>query len=345
MAKRPNSEQVNNYLLSHITLLPPDSLVEAAASAFGITRQAIHKRLKKLEADGHLTSEGRTRAKKYYPVWLGEITKHYTMTPDLAEDKILRQDFTPGFPDLKVEVRHIVEYGFSEMVNNVIDHSEGKELIVDLRWTKAIISLSVQDDGVGIFSKIRREKGLEDERHALLELSKGKLTTDPVHHTGQGIFFTSRVFDEFNILSGGLFFKHSEYSGDWLIQDDETEGGTRIDMLIMRDTNRTLKEVFDKYSADDEDLSFSMTRVPVSLARYGDELLVSRSQARRLLARFDAFRSVVLDFKGVAQIGQAFADEIFRVFRNTHSSVTVSYVNAEPEVERMIARAFSDAEQ
>ena len=32
------------------------------------------------------------------------------------------------------------------------------------------------------------------------ELPKsGKLTTDPDNHTGEGIFFTSRVFDEFEI--------------------------------------------------------------------------------------------------------------------------------------------------
>jgi len=36
-------------------------------------------------------------------------------------------------------------------------------------------------------------------------LAKGKLTTDPKRHSGEGIFFSSRMFDEFDILSGGVF--------------------------------------------------------------------------------------------------------------------------------------------
>jgi RNA polymerase sigma-70 factor (ECF subfamily) len=40
---------------------------------------------------------------------------------------------------------------------------------------------------------------LLDERHAILELSKDQLTTDPARHTGDGIFFTSRMFDSFDL--------------------------------------------------------------------------------------------------------------------------------------------------
>lgn len=50
---------------------------------------------------------------------------------------------------------------------------------------------------------------MDDERDAILELSKGKLITDAENHAGEGIFFTSRVFDEFAVISGGLFFRIS----------------------------------------------------------------------------------------------------------------------------------------
>ena len=66
----------------------------------------------------------------------------------------------------------------------------------------------LHDNGVGIFKKIQTELRLLDERHAILELAKGKLTTDPKRHTGEGIFFSSRMFDQFDILSGGIFFTH-----------------------------------------------------------------------------------------------------------------------------------------
>ena len=55
-----------------------------------------------------------------------------------------------------------------------------------------------------------------------------------------------------------------------------------------------------------DDYSFAKTVVPVRLAKIGDENLVSRSQAKRLLQRVDRFRCVVLDFDQVGSIGQAF---------------------------------------
>jgi hypothetical protein len=72
---------------------------------------------------------------------------------------------------------------------------------------------------------------------------------------------------------------------------------------------------------------------------YGDDNLVSRSQAKRLLARVDRFRTVVLDFAGVDAIGQAFADEVFRVHANQHPEATLVEVNATPPVMRMVNRA------
>ena len=47
----------------------------------------------------------------------------------------------------------------------------------------------------------------------------------------------------------------------------------------------------------------------------------------------------MLDFSGVASIGQAFADEVFRVFRGKHPEVRLVSVHASSEVRRMISRA------
>ena len=68
----------------------------------------------------------------------------------------------------------------------------------------------------------------------------------------------------------------------------------------------------------------------------GNENLVSRSQARRVIQRFERFREVLLDFEGVESIGQGFADEIFRVFKNEHPAVTLTVVRAGSAVARMI---------
>ena len=88
--------------------------------------------------------------------------------------------------------------------------------------------------------------------------------------------------------------------------------------------------------------AFLKTQTPIRLAMPGDPSLISRSQAKRVLARFDKFTEVTLDFEGVASIGQAFADEIFRVFANEHPKIKIAYTNAQTGVEQMIKRAIGN---
>ena len=98
--------------------------------------------------------------------------------------------------------------------------------------------------------------------------------------------------------------------------------------------------MFDSVSSGDDD-AFTKTVVPVRLAQYGDERLVSRSQAKRLLAGVDKFRVVVFDFSGVEAVGQAFADEVFRVFKKQHPEMQIMSLNASKDVAQMISRAES----
>jgi STAS-like domain of unknown function (DUF4325) len=197
----------------------------------------------------------------------------------------------------------------------------------------------IHDDGVGIFRKIQSAMNLLDERHAILELSKGKLTTDPKNHSGQGIFFSSRMFDSFSILSGGVYFGHKfNEREDWILERPEINTGTTVWMKLNNHTARSAKKIFDHYSTDD-DYGFTKTVVPVTLARYGNDQLVSRSQAKRVLARVELFKVVVFDFAEVPSIGQAFADEIFRVFAERHPEIDLVSIHASSDVKRMITRA------
>jgi hypothetical protein len=77
----------------------------------------------------------------------------------------------------------------------------------------------------------------------------------------------------------------------------------------------------------------------VKLGEYGREF-VSRSEARLLLAGREGFREVVVDFTGVAAIGQGFADELFRVWPSFHPEVRVIPEHTGPTVEFMVRRAL-----
>jgi hypothetical protein len=150
------------------------------------------------------------------------------------------------------------------------------------------------------------------------------------------------MFDSFNILSGDVFFSHDfGKPEDWISEVDQSRGGTAVWMKLSNHTARTTKKVFDQFSSAEDDYAFNKTVVPVRLAKYGDDNLISRSQAKRLLARIELFKTVILDFKDVPTIGQAFADEIFRVFTNEHPRIELLPLHANSEVKRMIARVKS----
>jgi uncharacterized protein (DUF1330 family) len=231
--------------------------------------------------------------------------------------------------------------GSPKCINNAIDHSSGTEVIIGVQKTAVNTEITVGDDGEGIFNKIQRELNLNDERHAVLELAKGKLTTDPERHSGQGIFFTSRMFDEFILMSGNICFSHqSNQEEDWILETSSFQSGTFVTLKLNNNTSITSKKVFDNFSSG-EDYKFTKTVIPVHLAQYGKEKLVSRSQAKRLLAGLDKFKIVVLDFSSVEAIGQAFADEVFRVFKKQHPEIKLVTLDASKEVEQMISRAQS----
>jgi hypothetical protein len=84
--------------------------------------------------------------------------------------------------------------------------------------------------------------------------------------------------------------------------------------------------------------------VTLRLAQYEGADILSRSQAKRLMARVENFKTVVLDFEGVQSIGPAFADEIFRVYKNEHPNAELSFINASGEVTKMINRVHSSAQ-
>ncbi len=323
----------------------PQQIVAETARQFGISRQAVSIQLRRLVQEGAVRAEGRTRGRRY-ALAQPELERIFakTITPGLAEDQVWRETVEPLLRDAPPNVFEICHHGFTEIFNNVADHAEAANSWIRLKRGAGRIQLTIGDDGVGIFEKIRRVCRLDDHRHAILELAKGKLTTDPDKHTGEGIFFTSRMFDRFSILSGKLFFAHTG-DDDWLIEDAEHEqAGTVVTMSIAPTSPRTTKEVFERYATEANQYGFTKTHVPVSLAVYGAEQLVSRSQAKRLLARFDRFKEVFLDFHGVATIGPAFADEIFRVFRREHPDVKLVWVRTTPDVEAVIHVALRAAE-
>ena len=336
---RKRGEEIRQFILDNVEMQPLD-LAKFVGEEFVISRQSVNRHIHQLVVQNLIEVSGSQR-NPHYILKLKTLWQYrYPLDGKLEEDRVWRADIAPQLGELPSNIIDILHYGFTEMLNNAIDHSSGTSVQIWVNQTAKYFQIIIADDGEGIFKKIQKALNLFDERESMLELAKGKLTTDLSRHSGEGIFFTSRVFDLFSIMSGDVRFAHKFGDDkDWILENTAMPG-TNVFMQLMSNAGQTLKSVFDQFTSGD-DFAFSKTIVPVELAQYGNESLISRSQAKRVLTRIEKFKTVMFDFSGVETIGQAFADEIFRVFALAHPHIQLIPINANPDVQAMISRALA----
>ena len=323
------------------------------AERLGVSRQAAHTRLRRLVRDGLVFREGEARATRYRLRPPRRWERHFPL-PGLAEDEVYRTlaEEVPPIGRLEGEAASRIAYVVTELVNNAIDHSSGRQVRIAAEWSPTPllprVTLEIEDDGVGAFIHVRDALGLPSQLAAIQELSKGKTTTAPEHHTGEDLFFASKAVDQFRIESDDLAWvvDNERVDGeDEDGQDDEGEmailevaparHGTLVTVEIDLSRPRSLTALFERYT---EDFEFTRSRTVVRLFSIGVRF-VSRSEAKRLLHGLDRFREVVLDFRGVEGIGQGFADEVFRVWARAHPETELVPVHMNRAVEFMVRRA------
>ncbi|MFA7245036.1 MAG: DUF4325 domain-containing protein [Candidatus Magasanikbacteria bacterium] len=320
------------------------------AEKTGKTRSWINQIFKSLVEEGKVVLIGKNRG-AFYVLANKESVKdaksqilkfrRVYKNIDLKEDRVLQEikHETGIFMDITNNILHILEYSFTEMLNNAIDHSSSDKITVEMSRTATDISFSIDDRGVGIFNNIKEKKNLPDVMVAIGNLLKGKTTTDPARHTGEGIFFTSRIADNFIIQSFGKKIFFHNILEDVFVEDSKDFQGTEIFFIISLESEKDLKSLFDKYTDTvTETYAFNTSEVIVKLFQFGDNM-ISRSQAKRVMESMEKFENITLDFKDVHTVGQGFADEIFRVWQNEYLSVKISYRNANENITFMLKRA------
>ena len=229
----------------------------------------------------------------------------------------------------------VLEYVCTEMLNNVLDHSSATSGEVLFDWNQQSVVVHVVDNGRGVFACLREALQLESDADAALLLVKGKVTTDPARHTGEGLFFSSRVCEWFNLQSASTAISLQPDSA-WVLETPNAAlTGTRVRLRVPRQSPPVLREVFDRYCPQPE-LKFSRTDISVGLMKQVDGALVSRSQGKRLVMGLERFDRVNFDFMGVEAIQQGFADEVFRVWKAAHPEIELSVTGAEAAVRQML---------
>jgi hypothetical protein len=159
----------------------------------------------------------------------------------------------------------------------------------------------------------------------------------PSRHTGEGVFFSSKAANRFEIESGALRWIVDNRNDDVAVgRLDPEVVGTTVRAEIDSHDAKDLVSVFKEYTQDSE---FSRTRTVVKLFAIGAEFL-SRSQAKRLVHGLERFREVVLDFAGVDLVGQGFTDEVFRVWSRQHPEVLLIPTGMNEATAFMVERAI-----
>jgi anti-sigma regulatory factor (Ser/Thr protein kinase) len=313
----------------------PNDLASHLAQSTGMSRGTIQKALQRLTQLGWLQREGTPRRPQFSPGLLRQVVQRYPLT-DLQEDLPWSRDFAPFFA-LPTHVQRMTQHTFGELLNNAIDHSGGTSVTVSLRQTPSHVQLLVSDDGCGVFDQLSRSFSLADPVMAMLELSKGKLTSQPARHAGRGLFFTSRLADVFDLHANDTAFQHREWEGSgWRPGRALKHQGTSVYAAIALDTTRTLESVLHAHSVTGTGFGFERTVVPLRLMASPLAGLDSRAQARRVAARLNAFRRAEIDFEGISHIGHSFADELFRVMSPELGELDLVPLNMSPSVAAMI---------
>jgi len=309
------------------------------------SRQYISKIVNELVAEKKLLKSGSTASAIYaLPSdieLLGDFTAMVLTNKGLAEHKVLEkvENQVPFLATLSDNVRSIFDYAFSEMLNNAIEHSKSKKIAVEVKKQHNTLYFEIRDFGVGVFINIMKKHKLNSETEAMQDLLKGKTTTAPQAHSGEGIFFTSKVADSFTLESFGYLLTIDNKIHDIFFGKSKrgSKKGTSVRFLISLDSNKHLINIFKQFQTNKEKMAFDKTEIQIKLYTMGT-VHISRSQARRVSAGLDKFETIVLDFDKVPMIGQAFADEIFRVFRNKHPKKKIVAINMNEAVEFMIKR-------
>ncbi len=244
----------------------------------------------------------------------------------------------PHIKDFPANIQDIWSYSFSEMINNVMDHSNAENLNIRIEQTRLKTTALIEDDGVGIFKKIKDYFEFDTLEDAICELFKGKLTTDVKNHSGEGIFFSSKMMDDFYIVSDGKIFTINRYDNS-RIQDivSDENIGTSVYMSLSNSSTKLCRDIFDLYATVDG--GFFKTVIP--LKNIFDSSPVSRSQAKRLCNRLERFQEVVIDFDDVQWIGQGFAHQLFIVFANGHPDIKITPTGMNDDVAKMYAHVIS----
>ena len=205
-------------------------------------------------------------------------------------------------------------------------------------WTVLVtVGMSEMQLGTQQSGRVRKWRSLD----TLISFLRDELGIVKIDGIDAGRHYPAKANQTRPDVAGGMHQAHAGLLENWAKSFSELKGMVPAPARPVSIEAMGLAGALASMPNVGEDEDFARQGNDIFRARLRDDVpLVSRSKAKQLIARFDRFKTIILDFKGVQEIGQAFSDELFRVYGVSHPDIDILPKNMTEPVERMRRRVM-----
>ena len=331
-----SSGKIKQFILNNISLHQKD-IIYTAINQFGISRQAALKHMNALIDDKKVMAYGKTRDRRYKLIPQVNFNKTLRIDSNFNSYEVTQKQILIHLESLSKNIFQICEYSIEALVNNIVDHANASSLYVKLFLTYSDFHIIISDNGSGLFENIKSKLDLPTIQSAAIEIAKGKITTSPLHHSGDALHTIFHLFDWVKIDSSGYGMIFDNKNKIWKIDYSKQEHGTRVHLQINPNSNRTIEKVFQNLFNKEE----QSIQIPISLLKEPNKnSLHSNSHAKSIFWNINYLNAIKFDFSHIDLIGPAFADELVRQSRSIDREVEINWVNSNQTIDLLMNRAL-----
>jgi DNA-binding transcriptional ArsR family regulator len=232
--ERARTELIREFILDQ-TRANPRGVARRVAQAYGISRQAANRHLDLLVEAGLLEQSGQTRAREYRLRVNSSLARELRVTPVLNPDRVWEDHIAPVLAHDRTSVRDLCRGAFGELVRNAAQHSGAAWITFSFTNNARDITITVADDGLGIFSGLQRMLGAASPREAaekIASLARVRAVDAPTAR----LALLARNFHTFTIESGAAVVRFDRATDTWSVTDRPTlQPGTAVGFCLRRD--------------------------------------------------------------------------------------------------------------
>jgi DNA-binding transcriptional ArsR family regulator len=300
------------------------------ASRLGISRQAAFSHLTALVEAGQAERIGRGRGTRYRSraaegpvdelartIWTRSVAPEDSPWAELAE--------RAPFDGMTADASRLLAGALERLLRGARERDPGKAVELAVFDLHDHVLLELTDTGEGFFDWARRRMATSSAVEARLLLSK--------HLGDQDLRWLTRAADDFEVESGELRWRVDNLRADQALGSlDTSRLGTRVRFCV-----DPLRPMNIDALKDQAGSAHALVRLFASA-----DAFPSRDQARSVMQGLEDCERVVLDFGGVREIGEGFAEEIFLLWAGIHPRVRLHPIRMRACVAEAILRVRRD---